>query len=88
MVVPVSACRPAEVSGPVLDLAGITKRFGALLANDDISLVLHRGEVLALLGENGAGNRPTRVKPRRACWWSPPRLGLHCLGGVCVPGER
>jgi hypothetical protein len=78
MVVPVSACRPAEVSGPVLDLAGITKRFGALLANDDISLVLHRGEVLALLGE----------KPRRACWWSPPRLGLHCLGGVCVPGER
>ena len=40
---------------PVLRLQGITKRFGALTANDDISLQLGRGEVLALLGENGAG---------------------------------
>ncbi|HEX6117946.1 MAG TPA: ABC transporter ATP-binding protein [Dongiaceae bacterium] len=39
----------------VLRIAGITKRFGPLLANDAISLELHRGEVLALLGENGAG---------------------------------
>ena len=40
---------------PVLKLEGITKRFGALLANDAISLQLAKGEVLALLGENGAG---------------------------------
>ncbi|MEO7246767.1 MAG: ATP-binding cassette domain-containing protein, partial [Rubrivivax sp.] len=40
---------------PALRLSGITKRFGDLLANDDISLTLERGEVLALLGENGAG---------------------------------
>jgi general nucleoside transport system ATP-binding protein len=39
----------------VLRLSGITKRFGALVANDDISLDVARGEVLALLGENGAG---------------------------------
>jgi len=39
----------------VLALDGITKRFGKLVANDHIDLVLHRGEVLALLGENGAG---------------------------------
>jgi ABC-type uncharacterized transport system ATPase subunit len=39
----------------VLRLAGITKRFGALVANDAISLELQAGEVLALLGENGAG---------------------------------
>ena len=38
-----------------LELKGITKSFGALTANADISLVLHEGEVLALLGENGAG---------------------------------
>ena len=40
---------------PALRLAGITKRFGPLVANDAISLTLARGEVLALLGENGAG---------------------------------
>ncbi len=40
---------------PVLRLKDITKRFGALVANDGISLDLDRGEVLALLGENGAG---------------------------------
>jgi len=42
-------------SAPLLRLQGIAKRFGALLANDGISLDLERGEVLALLGENGAG---------------------------------
>ncbi len=40
---------------PVLRLQGITKRFGAVLANDAVSLTLGRGEVVALLGENGAG---------------------------------
>ncbi len=40
---------------PLLRLSHISKRFGALVANDDISLDLRRGEVLALLGENGAG---------------------------------
>ncbi|MCW5626146.1 MAG: ABC transporter ATP-binding protein [Burkholderiales bacterium] len=44
-----------EDAAPVLRLRGITKRFGALTANDDISLDLGRGEVLGLLGENGAG---------------------------------
>jgi ABC-type uncharacterized transport system ATPase subunit len=38
-----------------LELRGITKRFGALVANDHIDLTVESGEIHALLGENGAG---------------------------------
>ncbi|HUX52139.1 MAG TPA: ATP-binding cassette domain-containing protein, partial [Spirochaetia bacterium] len=38
-----------------LELQGITKRFGDLVANDRIDLKAEEGEILALLGENGAG---------------------------------
>jgi general nucleoside transport system ATP-binding protein len=46
---------PFKAQDIVLRLDRITKRFGALTANDAISLDLRRGEVIALLGENGAG---------------------------------
>ncbi|MCB0077158.1 MAG: ABC transporter ATP-binding protein [Anaerolineales bacterium] len=47
--------QPPPPAPPVLELRGITKRFPGVLANDNVDLELHKGEILALLGENGAG---------------------------------
>jgi ABC-type uncharacterized transport system ATPase subunit len=38
-----------------LEIKGITKKFGALVANDSINLKVNNSEILAILGENGAG---------------------------------
>ena len=43
------------MSEAVLEISGVSKRFGTNLANDNISLSLAKGEIVALLGENGAG---------------------------------
>ena len=38
-----------------VEMRNICKRFGKVLANDNVSLDIRRGEILALLGENGSG---------------------------------
>lgn len=47
--------KPASDQTPTVELRGITKTFPGVVANEDVSLALRRGEVHCLLGENGAG---------------------------------
>ncbi|MCC6312883.1 MAG: ATP-binding cassette domain-containing protein, partial [Thermomicrobiales bacterium] len=46
---------PATNLAPAVEMRGIGKRFGSVVANDDVSLTLEAGEIHAVLGENGAG---------------------------------
>ncbi len=64
----------------VVELHGITKRFGAVTANDDVSLSVRSAEVHSLLGENGAG-KTTLMKIL---------FGLHRAdsGSILLRGER
>ena len=40
---------------PAVELQHVTKCFAKVVANKDVSLTVNKGEVVALLGENGAG---------------------------------
>ena len=44
-----------SVGQPSLELRGINKTFGAVRALNDVDFNVHAGEVVGLLGDNGAG---------------------------------
>jgi branched-chain amino acid transport system ATP-binding protein len=79
----------------MLRVEGLTKRFGGLLAVNDVSFAVPRGEVMSIVGPNGAGkttlfNLITGVLPlddgevffadRRTTGWPPHRLAAYGIG--------
>ena len=71
---------PVPAGAPVLEVRGVTKRYGALAVLRGIDLVRRQGEVLGLVGDNGAG-KSTLVKILS---------GFHSEDGgeLLVGGER
>ena len=47
--------RRVGMSGAILEMRHITKRFPGVIALKDVSIELFKGEILAICGENGAG---------------------------------
>jgi branched-chain amino acid transport system ATP-binding protein len=45
----------ADAAAPILELRHLTRRFGGLVAVNDVSLVVPRGQILGVVGPNGAG---------------------------------
>src|SRR5437016_5175796 len=52
---PSSLACEADVAAPVLELENVCKNFGSVVAVENISLSVFAGEVMCLLGDNGAG---------------------------------
>jgi branched-chain amino acid transport system ATP-binding protein len=71
------------VSNPMLEIRKLSKRFGGLLANNDISLSVPRGEIHAIIGPNGAG-KSTLIS--QIAGELPPTSGTIAIDGMDVTG--
>jgi ABC-2 type transport system ATP-binding protein len=76
---PLSA--PAAPAAPAIDVRGLTRRFGAFVAVDDLSFSVKQGEIFGFLGANGAGKSTTI---RMLCGLLKPTSGTALVGGIDV----
>jgi len=72
---------PDPASDPILELDRVSKFFGTVIALQDVSVQLRRGEVHCLLGDNGAG-KSTLIKILVGV--HPPSLGTYRVDGAPV----
>src|SRR5947209_2102316 len=64
-----ACCRTGAPPMPMLSVSGLTKRFGALRAVNDVSFDVNEGEILGLIGPNGSGKSTT----------------FNCIAGLYAP---
>src|SRR6201997_4862683 len=74
----------AEGKPVLIEIAGLTKRFGGFTAVDDVSFSVARGEVLGFLGPNGAGKSTTM---RMLAGFMIPTSGLARICGHDVQAD-
>jgi branched-chain amino acid transport system permease protein len=78
------AGRPAAGT-PLLQVSGLTKRFGGVTAVDDLDLTVHAGEMVALIGPNGAGKTTAFNMISGAVV---PSAGTVTMAGTRVEGRK
>jgi len=73
------------MSTPLLEVKNLTKKFGGLIAVDDVSFQIHKGEVVGLIGPNGSG-KTTLVRCVMGLY--KPNSGQILLKGKRVTGLK
>ena len=68
-----TASNPRDV---LLDVKGLSKRFGGVVALNAFDLTQHRGETLGMIGPNGSSRMPRRMDCRRPTRWSESRASF------------
>lgn len=72
-------------SGNIIEINGLTKKFGTFTAVDNISFDVRKGEIFGFLGANGAG-KTTAMKI--LCGLSKPTSGSGSVTGFSINGEQ
>jgi len=72
-----------DAAAPLLEVAGLTKRFGGLVAAKDIGFTIRGGEILGLIGPNGSGKSTVM---RLIMGIEKPNAGTIRLEGVDIAG--
>ena len=70
---------PSMIGAPMIDVRGLTRKFGDAVAVQDLNLEVARGEVFGFLGPNGAGKTTTI---QMLCGLLRPSSGSMVIGGV------
>ena len=68
----------------ILDIQGLSPRYGSLAAVDDVSLTVNSSEIFGLLGSNGAG-KTTMIKMLATLL--PPSSGEACVAGFSITSQ-